>query len=127
MNKEYIMIVDDEEYIAILLMGVTSRMGYIPLVFGNGLSAINEYTKIFENVVMVITDITMPGIYGLDLVNRIISVDPNMPVLIITGLVVGDVAGLEKLLENKNIGILPKPFGISEFKEKVEHMISQNK
>ncbi len=102
-------------------------MGYIPLVFGNGLSAINEYTKIFENVAMVITDITMPGIYGLDLVNRILSIDPNMPILIITGLVVGDVAGLEKLPENKNIGILPKPFGISEFKEKVEHMISQNK
>jgi len=125
MNKECIMIVDDEECIVGLLVGAVTRMGHNPVVFGNGLDAINEYKKIFEDVLMIVTDITMPGIYGLDLVDKILSINPNIPILIITGLVVGDVNGLTKLLEKENIDILAKPFGISEFREKVGIMVNQ--
>ncbi len=81
--KFNILVVDDEKNIRIGLCQSLEMDGYNVLIAADGVEAL----KIFEeNVIeLIITDLKMPNLSGEELLKRVISENPNIPVIILTG------------------------------------------
>ena len=82
MNRS-ILIVDDEEDIRYALEIYLFHLGYKVLKAENGEEALSMF-KVFEPDI-VLTDIKMPGIDGLELLQRIKREDTESEVIMITG------------------------------------------
>jgi DNA-binding NtrC family response regulator len=81
--KFNILVVDDEKNIRIGLKQPLEMDGYNVMIAADGAEAL----KIFEeNVIeLIITDLKMPNFSGEELLRRVISANPNIPVIILTG------------------------------------------
>lgn len=78
-----LLIVDDDPEIRRLLSRRLGRMGYMVQEAGNGEEAVTLARKAVPDV--VITDMTMPRLDGLGLLEELRSVDPDLPVIVLTG------------------------------------------
>lgn len=84
-GHETLLIVDDEEAITILLKKMLERYGYAVEAFSDNLAALEAYKQNPDKYDLVITDLTMPRLTGLDLSKRIIEIRPDKPIIITTG------------------------------------------
>ena len=81
--EKTILLVDDEADIREVLNISLSDIGYEVLTAENGANALN----IFKNtdIPVVITDIKMPGIDGIELLRKIKRENPDTEVIMLTG------------------------------------------
>jgi DNA-binding NtrC family response regulator len=118
MNSRTILIVDDEENVSNLLYKILSKEGYAALTADNGINALNIIES--RQVDIVITDIKMPGMSGIELLKKIKGIDPIIKVIIITAF-----ATLETAIEALKIGAndyITKPFDIGEIITSVKRL-----
>jgi len=84
-GTEHIMIVDDEVEIAGIVKRMLENFGYKVDEFHTGHEAIKAFNLQTEKYDLIITDLTMPHLTGLDVAETIHQSDPALPVLIMTG------------------------------------------
>jgi len=78
-----ILIIDDEKPTLSMFRLLLEAYGYKVLTAENGRIGIETFER--ESPAVVFTDIKMPGIDGLEVLRRIKSIDPGVPVIVITG------------------------------------------
>jgi len=83
MTGNSILLVDDEEGIRKVLSIALSDMGYSVLTAANGRAALRIFKKVRPPIVL--TDIKMPEMDGIELLRRIKQEDPETEVIMITG------------------------------------------
>jgi len=76
-------VVDDEERIRSSLRGILSDEGYRVLDTGDGPGAMEIIAR--ENPALVLLDVWMPGLDGIELLRRIKQERPRTPVIMISG------------------------------------------
>jgi signal transduction histidine kinase len=81
--KKSILLVDDEEDIRDVLSVALMDMGYPVNTADNGNTALERYRN--DQPDLVLTDIKMPGLDGIDLLRRIKELNPDTEVIMITG------------------------------------------
>lgn len=74
---------------------------------------------------VVLTDISMPGFSGMELLNRVLERYPGMPVIIISGLT--DQEQAQNLMSRGAFDYLLKPFRLEVVEESVERAINAKK
>lgn len=72
---------------------------------------------------VVVTDICLPGISGMDLLNTLIHRDPDLPVIMITGH--GDISMAVKALHSGAYDFIEKPFSPEHLVETVKRAIEK--
>ncbi len=110
MEKYRILVVDDELLIRDLLYDFFSSQGWDIVVADGGNKAV-QYLK-NQQFDLVLTDIKMPDMDGLDLTGKIRSLYPDLPVIIMTGFPSFDSA--VAALRNKVEDYVVKPFNINQ-------------
>ena len=82
--KKQILIVDDEEDILKTPKEILQRKGYNVIIASNGF----EVLEILENtaVDLIITDIIMPHMEGLEFVQKVASKHPKLPIVVMSGI-----------------------------------------
>lgn len=106
MKKEKILIVDDDPVIAQSCKRILGSEGYVVSVAGLGEEAIKKVSK--EEFSLVITDIRLPDIYGLKVLQETRIIQPESDVVVITGY-----PSLDDAKESVRLGALEyieKPF-----------------
>jgi signal transduction histidine kinase len=103
-----ILLVDDEEDIRIVLSVALSDMGYQILTADNGETAWETFTM--ETPPIVMTDIKMPVMDGIELLQRIKRENPETEVIMITGH--GDMDLAIKSLKHRATDFITKPINI---------------
>ena len=102
-GNERLLIADDESSITLLLTHLFERLGYVVTTRNDP----DEVFKVFKNnpkgFDLVITDMTMPHMTGIDLTRKIKDIRPDLPVILCTGY-------SELIDENKAL-----EYGISRF------------
>ncbi|PLX91567.1 MAG: Fis family transcriptional regulator [Desulfuromonas sp.] len=78
-----ILIIDDENSIRESLTGVLQDEGYRPISAEDGLTGIETITE--ESPDLILLDIWMPGIDGLETLQRIREKSPELPVIMMSG------------------------------------------
>ena len=103
-----ILVVDDEESIRDLLRLVLTGQGYSVVTASGGEEAI-EYLEA-QPFDLVITDLVMPTVNGVEVLRAAKRIDPNFPVIVITGY-----PSVETVTELVRLGAgdyLTKPFNV---------------
>jgi CheY-like chemotaxis protein len=109
---ELVVFVDDEANVRELASTFLTRLGYRVLTAQDGTEALDLFRELQSPVHLVITDLIMPKMDGLALVQALKSMHPTLPILVCTGY------GEEKLTrELCGLGItefIPKPYSVRE-------------
>ncbi|MEI6205695.1 MAG: HD domain-containing phosphohydrolase [Desulfuromonadales bacterium] len=122
MNTD-VLIVDDEEMIRDLLTSALLQEGYVCHQAAN----VDDAFIILEaiSIDLIISDIMMPGRSGVELLRDIKKVDPDIAVLMITGL-----SDMNTAMECIHLGAddyITKPFGINRVVLTVRNLIERRK
>jgi len=102
---ETILLVDDEEGIRKVLGISLADAGYVVHVAASGEEALQIFRK--EHPTIVLTDVKMPGMDGIDLLQKIKQESPNTEVIMITGH--GDMGLAIKSLKHEAVDFITKP------------------
>jgi DNA-binding NarL/FixJ family response regulator len=117
-HPSLILLVDDEEMVVRLLSMMLERAGHTVLVASSAAEGQSLLSQFRNEIQLLVTDINLPGMSGLELAATATDACPRCPVLLISGR-----AMPEDFSHNGLWAFLPKPFGPAEFLEKVEAML----
>jgi len=123
MNQNWkILVVDDEEIMRDLLKDYLEMSDYEVDVAENGQLALDMIVAQYESnpYSLVITDINMPVMGGIDLQKNIKNLYPELPVVFMTGY---GVETVRKELEGHARGFLGKPFELPELVELLDDIL----
>ena len=82
---QHVMVVDDEEGLAFLMNRVLTRLGYRATSFANPHEALQAFRTTPAAFDGVITDLSMPGMGGLELVRELKAIRPSIPIAVASG------------------------------------------
>lgn len=85
-NGERVLIVDDDEAVRRSTQALLDSHNYTTLVAGGGEAALTLCEQSSVPIRLVIGDITMPGIDGTTLIEKLQRLDPAMPIIAVSGL-----------------------------------------
>lgn len=84
-GTEKLMVVDDEEDICQIVKTFLSDCGYTVSIFENGATAFDIFEKDPDQFDMIITDMAMPQMTGLELSKKVLKIRKNLPIIMCTG------------------------------------------
>ena len=116
-----ILIVEDDEAMREFLCQAISRSGYYVEAVPDGTEALRRVEE--SHFDLLLTDIRMPGLDGIELVRLVRRRYPNLGVLLVTAYV-QDALGAPDL-DGWGVGVLSKPFNLSELIDRVETCLPQ--
>ncbi len=119
MAAKRILVVDDQESMRQMLSDLLELMGHEPRAVEGGESALRDLRS--HPVDLVITDLNMPVMNGMELMKQIKTEFPGTPVIIITGY--GSFHTEKQVLSNGADGYIPKPCTIHRVQQTVNQAL----
>lgn len=120
MGAKRILVVDDQESMREMLSELLQMMGYETRAVEGGEQALQSLQEAATD--LVITDLNMPGMDGMELMKRIKTLHPGLPVIIITGY--GTFNTERQVLSSGADGYIPKPCTINRVQETVNQALA---
>ncbi len=111
-----ILIIDDEEDILEVLSDVIKGWGHLPIVARDGKDGLEKFQKV--PVDLILSDIKMPNLDGISLLERVRRSDRNIPVILLTGYPSVDSA--VSAMKEGAFDYITKPVNLDELKIKIE-------
>ncbi|MBT8396239.1 MAG: response regulator [Gemmatimonadetes bacterium] len=115
-----ILIVDDDEMDRVLLSEILHRSGHEPLFAPNGQTALKIWRR--SKVDIVVTDIIMPELNGLELLETMKEEDPWVRVIAISGITAKK---LNEAARSGALAILTKPVDPEELLSEIENALNE--
>ncbi|MEO7757778.1 MAG: nitrogen regulation protein NR(I), partial [Dokdonella sp.] len=116
-----IWIVDDDRAVRFVLAAALREVGYLPREFGDAEQAIAAIAESAPD--LLFTDVRMPGISGLKLLERVAAHEPHFPVIVMSAFT--DVASTASAYRLGAFDYLPKPFDLDEAVAAARRALSQ--
>ncbi len=116
-----ILVVDDDPLICKQLERLYTQSGYTAVTDNSAEAAIERLDK--EDIDLVVTDIRLPGLNGVELTQRIQEVSPDVPVIVITGY--ADIQTAVDLLKLGASDYIVKPFGVAAIQESTREVLKK--
>jgi CheY-like chemotaxis protein len=121
-SGQRIAIVDDEVAITEAGRLALSRNGYVPTTFNRAQELLDFLAAGGKAFDLIITDQTMPGMTGLELIRTLRDSGNARPVIILSGN--ARFVSQEDLADLGDVKFMPKPFEISGLMERISVMLS---
>jgi two-component system, OmpR family, phosphate regulon sensor histidine kinase PhoR len=80
-----ILVIDDEQIIRDGCTSILLHDGWVVIAAENGDQGLNEIRRHPEGIDIILLDLMMPGMSGMDVLDKIQGIDPNILVIVITG------------------------------------------
>ncbi len=84
-GDERVLLVDDEKPILNMLGQMLTRYGYVVEAHHKSTKALENFQRTPYEFDLIITDMTMPGYTGGDLMKKIKDIRPEIPIILCTG------------------------------------------
>jgi len=107
-DQVQILVIDDEQIMRDGCSRILSKEGWSVLTAENGKKGLEEIQGQPENIGVILLDLMMPGMSGMEVLDQVRMIDPNLLVIVITGY-----ATVESAVEAMKKGaydFIPKPF-----------------
>ncbi len=104
--RDEILIVDDEDMMCLVLSGVFEDAGYAVRTASNGEDAMQKISERLPDVLLM--DIIMPGLTGMEVLRRVKSIDDSFPVILMTAM--AGVSGAVDAMRSGAFDYIAKPF-----------------
>ena len=120
-ENRHILIVDDEPLVRSSLSELLTLLGYTVSTAGNGKEALELLRDYTADI--IITDIKMPEMDGIQLLNQVKKRHPEVPVILITGY--GSIDSAVEAMKQGAYDYITKPIVDSEIKIVIERLMQQ--
>jgi len=120
-NNTKILIVDDEENFLTILSSLMKKQGHKVVTAGDGKKALKLIHMEAPDVLL--SDVKMPGMDGIELLKKAKELDPDLPVVMITGF--ADIPGAVNMIKLGAHDYLPKPFDNNEVIRVVQRALTE--
>jgi EAL domain-containing protein (putative c-di-GMP-specific phosphodiesterase class I)/CheY-like chemotaxis protein len=111
----HVLIADDEPLLLDSLRRILESSGHTVETASDGFVALELIHK--EQFDAIVSDISMPGVNGIQLLQAVRQRDPDVPVILITGNPAVETA--VQAVEHGIVAYLVKPFDLAEFKQRI--------
>jgi CheY-like chemotaxis protein len=118
-GSEAILLVEDDEVLRELLAAVLGHCGYEVSIAADGSEALAAVHGRAGGFALVVSDVIMPGMSGLDLARRLRSEGESVPILLLSGYGEADLASVAGLA----VAFVEKPLPPSVFARKVRELL----
>jgi len=120
-----ILLVDDNSDVRGTMALILESLGHEVLQASDGIEAVGKFTAYHDTLSIVVSDIVMPDMDGIDSVLEMRKKRPELPVIFITGYD-NPKEIMSMALQNETTILLNKPFKASELSDAVEKLISRS-
>jgi DNA-binding NtrC family response regulator len=117
----HVLLVEDSDEVSCITVEYLQELGHEVTAVGSAEEAV---PKIDESAIdLIMTDVRLPGMSGLELAKLVVKKYPRLPVVIASGFGAIDVQMLtgEKLA---NVSSLPKPYDLDELDQTLKAAVS---
>lgn len=109
-NNARVLIIDDEVDLCDMISHILNKSGYITYIASDGNVGMEIFNKEFPNV--VILDLRMPGINGIEILRQIRNINNEIPVIIVTAY--GEIRSAVEAIKIGAYDYITKPFDNEE-------------
>ena len=120
--RRRILYVDDEERLAQLGRRLLEGAGFDVVAHCSSLQALTDFRSRPDRFDLVITDNNMPHMTGLELIDEIVKIRPNLPVMMVSG--IGETVDVATLQSHGVRRVLAKPYSFSDLRKAVSELIT---
>lgn len=121
---QQILVVDDESMVRRFAARILTEGGYGVIEAGDGAEALDLVVRESQQLDLVLTDIMMPRLSGVELLEHLSVVAPGLPVVLMSGFSAGD-------LTTRGIsvpcGLLAKPFPPDRLLDEVRRCLERQR
>ncbi len=118
-----ILVVDDEEAIREMTRDILESSGCEVVLATDGVDALDVYRREWGRLDLVILDMVMPRMGGLETFRRLVGMDRGARILLCTGYADNDKA--QRALKEGAVGLLPKPFTMTELLTRIDRILAK--
>jgi DNA-binding NtrC family response regulator len=120
--EEELLVVDDEPQMLIAINETLRRSGYSITTAGSGMEALRKLKEKYYQ--LVITDMRMPEVSGIDLLRKVKNLAPQTPVILLTAY--GTVQNAVEAMKDGAYDYLLKPFSSESLENVVQRALNSN-
>jgi two-component system cell cycle sensor histidine kinase/response regulator CckA len=121
-TSQTILVVDDEPDVLRLVEAILAEQGFQVVLAKGADSAIRTFERLEHRPDLVLTDVVMPGMSGPMLVDQLLTIDPNIRVLFMSGY--DDRQVVQKYVIEKGFALIPKPFTVQGLAASVKDVLN---
>ncbi|MBI1951423.1 MAG: response regulator, partial [Acidobacteria bacterium] len=118
-----ILVVDDELTIREMTRDILESNGCEVVLATDGVDALDVYRREWGRLDLVLLDMVMPRMGGLETFRRLIGMDRGARVLLCSGYADNDKA--QRALKEGALGLLPKPFTMTELFSRIDRILAR--
>ena len=122
-----VMIVEDEWDIARLLSLYLARSGFDTISFTQPLLALDHFKKYSKRYCLILLDLSMDELNGMELSNEIRKYNSQVKILLITGYCKGDISHSIDFKETKISDVIQKPVNLEKLGPRILRLCSKSK
>ncbi len=122
---QHILFVDDEVPIAEVAKLMLARLGYRVTVYTDPRQALEHLQTRSADLALLMTDLSMPGLSGVDLIREAIRLKPDLPVILLTGY--GKVIDSKAAIGLHISEVMHKPFTMESLSAAIEGALEARK
>jgi len=123
-NGELILVVDDEAAVRDLVRTILNNYGYRVAVAADGIEGVAVYSKLRDEIKLVLTDLDMPRMNGAELIRKLERINPDVLVVSVSGLITGDSFG--QTIGGPVHAVLEKPFSPADLLRTLHNVLQQS-
>lgn len=124
-NSETILLVEDAEPLREVARAFLETSGYQVLAAADGGEALATAERHRGPIHLLMTDVVMPGMSGVELAERLKNLYPEMKVLYVSGYTLSAIS--HRGVSEPGVSLLQKPFGREALLRKVRHVLDLGK
>jgi len=124
-SGELILLVDDNNDVRSTGKDVLESLGYKVIEASDGLNAVEKFTSNQNDIDLVITDVVMPKLGGVEAAARILKIKPEAKVIFSSGYDRDE--DLENEMPMTDAIMLPKPFSVIELSKIISGHLGSSK
>lgn len=123
-GKGLVLLVDDEDVLREIGRRMLEEIGYEVVTAENGRRAVEIYCAYGDRISLVILDIIMPEMSGIEAYGMIKASNPEAKVIIASGFMPDQ--EMDRLLKDGIHGVIMKPFSMKELSVKLDQALGQD-
>ncbi|MGB8580416.1 MAG: ATP-binding protein [Candidatus Sulfotelmatobacter sp.] len=124
-GSETVLLAEDQSSIRTVLREFMEAQGYKVLEAQNGNEAIEIAKHYTGSIEVLVTDVIMPQLRGIELAERLTEIYPGLCVILMSGYS-EDALVENRLLSERNMTLIQKPFDPEELAQKIRESLSRN-
>ncbi|MEW6531409.1 MAG: PAS domain S-box protein [Thermodesulfobacteriota bacterium] len=120
-GTETLLLVDDEDFVRELGARILTKQGYTVLQAANGRDGLDLFKRERSRISLVILDLIMPEMGGMECLKELVTIDPNVKILVASGYSAD--TSVKETVQMGARGFVTKPFRVKELLREVRSIL----